>query len=95
MKWVAGILSQIVSECMDEVAITLLMHNSKKPDLIDWGQLERIFVQPHFSRLRIIQFCYVGQLQLADVSAWFIKRLPECHTRGILRFAEGPWNRSL
>jgi hypothetical protein len=93
-EWVAGILSQIVSY-MDAVVFTLFLHNSEEPDLIDWGQLEMIFAQPHFSRLRIVQFCYVGRLRLEDISAWLIKRLPECHIRGILRFADEPWDRDL
>jgi len=84
-------LLQIVSKHMVEVAFTLHQHIEDEPDSLDWSILRVIFEQQQFSNLTALHICYIGSLELAEVSAWFTTALPECHARGILNFSKRAW----
>lgn len=87
VRWVPAILSQITSH-VEEVAVHLLFNTNNNIDPLDWNAFSKIFAQPHFSRLRKLEFRVGGPAAIREELAVAIRRrLPECDTRGILSVA--------
>jgi hypothetical protein len=64
---------------MEEVVIGLLLLAYDELDVVDWNRVDAILAQPQFSKLRTIRIC-----TNCNQSAWFIDRLPQSFSRGIL-----------
>lgn len=86
--WVPIILSQITSPHIEEVVMRLLLTTIKNIDLFDWGAMAGVLGQPHFSRLKRLQFEIRGEVNRDELAIAIRERLPECDGRGILYVSE-------
>jgi hypothetical protein len=77
-RYLAHLLSQVVSCEMEEIAIGLLLAYDEL-DVMDWNCVKSTLAQPQFSKLRTFRIC-----TNSNQSAWFIDHLPRGYARDIL-----------
>ena len=83
-------LTQIVSDHIDKVIVEYNQVPHGQPEHEYWSQVDAALAQPQFGGLSQVEIrnapgsLLSSSAQLA-LQAWFISKLPACHTRGILR----------